>query len=102
LEAIVAPNGSGLIRKARSIERRVEKIPRTVSRENTPRAIPAMCSRRKSQNQQLCAWVAKPRHRLAPVRPIAKGAPFLSRHFFAVLDQARALPASHDLFVQRT
>jgi|GEM_PF-6619121 len=47
-QAIIAPRRSWLIRKARFVQGRIEKIPRAVSRENTPRAIRSMRGRRKA------------------------------------------------------
>src|SRR6266851_9963899 len=91
-----------MIRKARFVQRRIQKIARAVTREHSSRAIPPMRRRCKSQDQQLRLRVAESRDRLAPVSPLAIRAPLFSRHFFAVAHQTRTLRASHNFLIQDT
>jgi hypothetical protein len=50
LQAVIAVQGSWLIRKARFVQRRIQKIARTIASEHASRAIRSMRRRRKSQN----------------------------------------------------
>ena len=102
LEAVVAANGSGLIGEARSVERGEEKIAGAVSSENAAGAVAAVGGGSEAENEELGMRVAETGDGLAPVGPIAKGSAFFLGDFFAVNDEARALAAGDDFFVQDT
>src|SRR5208282_1148504 len=99
-QAVIAPHGSWLIGESRFVQRSVEKFARAISSEDAPCSIRPVRGWRKPENEQLGARIPESRNRFAPVRPIAKRSPLFSRHSFAILDEARALPASHNFLVQ--
>jgi hypothetical protein len=100
LEAVVAICGSRLVGKARAIQRLVQKIAGAVSGEYSPRAVAAMCSGRKTQNQKLGARIAEARNRLAPVVPREEGAALVPRDLFAVPYKSRARATVNDFPIQ--
>jgi hypothetical protein len=99
-QAVIAPHGSWLIGESRFVQRSVEKFARAISGKDAPCAIRSVRGWRKPKNEQLGARIAESRNRFAPVRPIAKRSPLFSRHFFSILDEARALAARHDFLIQ--
>ena len=72
--------GRRLIREACAKKRLVQKIAGTVAGEHASRAVAAVRRGSKAENQQFGAGIAEARNGLAPVVPIAKGAPLGSRH----------------------
>ena len=99
LQAILAVNGTGLIRKARFVQGSVEKIAGAVAGEHAPCAIRSVGGGGESENEQLRVRVAESRDRLAPILPLAIGTAFFEGDLFPVFHQTRALAASDDFFV---
>lgn len=99
-EAVVAICGSRLIGKARAIQRLVQKIAGAVSGEYSPRAVAAMRSGRKAQNQKLGAPIAEAWNRLAPVVPLKVRAALVPRDLFAVPYETRARATVNDFPIQ--
>ena len=99
LQAIVAVERSRLIREAGFVQRGVEKVARTVTREHSPGTVRSMSCGSEPQNQQLGLGITKSWNRLAPVFPSAIGAALFARDLLAILYQARALGAGDNLIV---
>src|SRR6266849_1072337 len=99
-QSIVAVQGSGLIREAGFVQRRVQEIARAISSKHAPRAVCSVRCWCKTQNEQLRVRISKSRYRLTPVRPLATRPPLLPRHLLAITDQPPTFPASYDFFVQ--
>src|SRR5262249_35570927 len=99
-KAIVAIDGSRLVREASFVQRREKKITRAIARKDATCTISTVCGRGEAEDEQLRAWIAKSRNGLAPVSPAQEGSALCSGDFFAVGDQSRTFAASDDLFVQ--
>lgn len=98
-QTVVAIRRSRLIGKSRAKQRLVQKIPRAIAGEHTPRAIRAMRCRRKPQNQKLRPRIAKSRNRLSPVIPRQKRPALVLRNLFAITYESRARAALNDFLV---
>ena len=101
LHPVVARNRRGLRRKSSRVQHRIQKIARSVAREQPPCAIRAVRSRRQSQRHHARLRVAERRHGTAPVLPIGIGPPPHPRHLRAMRAQARAKLARNDARIQR-
>ena len=96
-EAISGGGGSRLRGEARRVEGTVQKVARTVAREDTSRAVRPVGSRRQSNQQQSCLRIAERRNGPAPVFPVSIGLALDGRHPPAVLEETRAALARYDL-----
>ena len=83
-----------------SIQGLVQKIARAVAGEHAAGAIRAVRSGRQPDEQQPRAGIAKSRHRLGPIIPIAIGAALHASHFGAIGNQPRAAHAGDDFAIQ--
>src|SRR2546423_6543354 len=99
-QPIIPVQASSLIREARLVQRRAQKIARAVAREHTPRAIRSMRCGCKSQNQKLRVSISESRDWLPPVRALAIRTPLFLRYFLPIAQQPRTLPASHNFLIQ--
>jgi hypothetical protein len=100
MQAIFPVNRGRLVAETGTVEGRIEEITGGIPGEHTPGAVRAMRARRQPHYHGAGLYISKPRHRLAPIIPIAKGSPFLARHLFAPCHQARAFTAGeHFLLV---
>src|SRR5687767_900445 len=83
-----------------AVHRSHQKIARSaaaVACEHAPRAICAVCRRRKAEYQHARSRIAKSRNGLSPVRVIAKGRTFHTSNFATVRAQAFTLRARDDV-----
>ena len=102
LEAVVAADGRGLIGEAGFVEGGEEKISGAIASEDAAGAIAAVGGGGEPENQESRVRIAETGDGFAPVGPIAKGATFFLRNFFAVDDEARALAAGHDFLIENS
>src|SRR5512143_2060652 len=84
-----------LVGESRAIQRRIEKVARSIAGKHSPGAIAAMRGRRQSHNQHPRPGIAEARHRLAPVGLLTKSTAFFLRYGRAILSQARTLLTRH-------
>src|SRR6266478_47445 len=100
LQAVVAVEGSWLVREAGLEKRLIEKISRAVTGEDSAGAVGAVRRRGQPENQQHGFRIAETRYGLAPVCPLAIRAPFFARYFFAIGHQPRTFAAHDNFFLQ--
>ena len=77
------------------MERGEQEIPRRVAREDTARAVAAVCRGRESDQQDARLGITESRHGPTPVRLIAEPRDLLARHLLAPGDEAWTA-AAHD------
>ncbi len=99
-ESVFAIRRSGLIGKSRAEQRLVKKIAGAIAREHSSRAIGAVRSRRKPQNQKLGARIAETRNGLAPIIPSKERTALVPRDLFAIPYQSRTLAAENDFLIE--
>jgi len=100
LQTVISADRSRLVRKARPIERAIEKIPRSVAREHPAGPISPMCCGSKTENQQPRLFISESGYGLSPIVPFAIGSPPLPGHLFAIDHEPGTFPASHNLFIE--
>lgn len=101
LHPIAAGSAFRLGGKPSPIERWIKKVARAVAGKHPACSVGAVRSGRQAKNEKACLGITKPRHRFAPIVPVAKRPPFGSRDFFPPGDQPLASAASNKLFLQK-
>ena len=96
LQAVIAADRCGLIRKSGAMQGGVEKIPGAIACEHASGAVAAMCRRSESKDHDLRAMIAERRHGPAPVVPIGKGAASGARNLGAVRPKFRTARAARN------
>jgi len=97
VEAIVPPNGGGLVREPGLVERTDEERRRAVSREHSAGAIRPVGGRGEPDHYESGAGVSETGNRATPVLVVAELALPLPCHPFAIPDETRA-PSAADHF----
>ena len=98
-EAIVAGDGRGLAREARSMERAVEPFTAAIARKHSSRAVPAVGRGREPDDEETSLRVAKRRDWTAPVLLVHERPPFLPCNTLSPSDKA-GTPATRDDFTR--
>lgn len=101
LETIFRTLALRLRRESGVVQRTIQEVAGTISREHTSSTIGAMCSGSEAENQQARGRVAERRYWFSPIFPFEECPAFRRRHFAAVPDQTGATPAVNNFPVQR-
>ena len=78
----------------------IEKVTRTIAGERAARAIGAMCSGRKAQDQQPCFGIAKAGYGPGPIIPVKVSTTLYASDFLAVFNEPGAAGTGSDLMVE--
>src|SRR6185295_10460622 len=92
-ETVLGIHRLRLIRKAKSMKCPIQPIAGAIARKDAAGAVPAMCGRRQSNDQQPRFELSQTGNGLSPVFPIAKATDFVARNLFAIMRQPLASPA---------
>ena len=96
-QAVVERLARGLVREPGPEHRRVEEVPRSVSREDPAGAVPAVGRGGEPEHEHTGVGVAEPRHRPSPVGLVGEPRDLLARRPLPPLDQPRACMARDDV-----
>ena len=101
LHTVIARCGVGLRGKARFMQNRIQEIPGAVTREWATCPVGTMRAGCQAQDEDARLWVAKRRHRAAPVLPLGVGSAARCSHLRTMCPQAGAECAEDDARIER-
>ena len=99
-QSVAAVRRVWLVCKSIFVQRPIEPVCALISGKDSPRPIPPMSSRSKTDNHEASRCVAETRDSFPPILLAGKSFRFLTRNVLAPLYQTRALAAGNDGGVQ--